>query len=66
MPKKRHEMNLERDLEKILDNYENYLDFNPYKLSGNTISNTSKKFIWGFPKKNPNVPKKYYAKKQNK
>ena len=65
MPKKRHEYNLERDLEKILDNYESYKDFNPYKLD-EIAQNTSKRFVWGFPKKNPNIPKKYYSKKQKK
>ncbi len=57
---------MDSDLEKILDNYESYRDFNPYKLDEKLIQNTTKNFVWGVPKKNPNVPKKYYAKKQKK
>lgn len=64
LPKKKYEYNLEKDLEKILDNYESYKDFNPYKIDDDIKQNTTKKFVWGFPKKNPNVPKKYYGKKQ--
>jgi hypothetical protein len=56
---------LEKDLDRILDNYESGRDFNPIK---NDIKNqnTTKSFVWGFPKKNPNVAKKYYSKKTKK
>jgi hypothetical protein len=66
LPKKRIEYNLDRDLEKILDNYESYRDFNPYKIEDKFKQNTSKNFVWGQPKNNPNVAKKYYSKKQKK
>ena len=65
IPKKRFNYNLEKDLDRILDNYEGGRDFNPIK---NDIKqqNTTKSFVWGFPKKNPNVAKKYYSKKNKK
>jgi hypothetical protein len=65
LPKKRHNYNLDKDLDKILDNYESGRDFDPIKNETKT-KNTTKTYIWGFPKKNPNVAKKYYSKKSKK
>lgn len=66
MPKKKNEkFNLEKDLDKVLDNYDSYKDLNN-KDDGPKNFNTTKNFVWGYPKKNPNVPKKYYSKKDNK
>lgn len=64
IPKKMNELNLDKDLDKILDDYENYKDLLNKKEFKNC--NTSKNVVWGFPKKNPNVPKKYYSKKDKK
>lgn len=61
IPKKRNELNLEKDLDKILDDYDNYKDF--LNKTEFKKCNTSKNYVWGFPKKNPNVAKKYYSKK---
>jgi hypothetical protein len=63
-PKKRTTMNLERDLDKILDNYDLHKELND-KIHKKTY-NTSKNLVWGYPKKNPNVPNKYYSKKNKK
>jgi len=51
-------------LDKILDDYDSFKDL----LSKNDFkySNTSKNYIWGQPKKNTNVAKKYYSKKDKK
>lgn len=65
MPKKRFDYNLEKDLDKILDNYESGIDFHPMR-NDMKYQNTTKQFIWGYPKKNPNVAKKYYSKKAKK
>ena len=65
MPKKRFEYNLEKDLDKILDNYDYGREFNPLK-NEMKHQNTTMSFIWGFPKKNPNTAKKYYSKKNKK
>lgn len=64
MPKRYNDICIEKDLDKILDDYDNYKDL----LSKNNFkySNTSKNYIWGQPKKNPNVAKKYYSKKDKK
>ena len=64
IPKRRNDLNLEKDLDKILDDYDSYKDFSSKTEFKNT--NTSKNFVWGFPKKNPNVAKKYYSKKVKK
>jgi len=66
LPKKRNELTLEKDFEKIISNYEQYKDqiSKPNATNFNSIS--SKKYIWGYPKKNPNVAKKYYSKKDKK
>ena len=64
LPKKRNDF--EKDIDKLLDDYEGYKDFKPPKLGDVKIQNTTKNLIWGYPRKNPNVSKKYYAKKQKK
>jgi len=67
MPKKRYDYDIEKEFDKILDNYSNFKEFtNKITESNQKIYNTSKNFIWGYPKKNPNVPKKYYSKKCKK
>ena len=48
------------DIDKILENYESFKEL-PKHDSGIQI-NSSKQYKWGFPKKNPNIPKKYYNK----
>ena len=48
------------DINKILENYENFKEL-PKPDQGIKI-NSSKQYKWGFPKKNPNIPKKYYNK----
>ena len=48
------------DINKILENYENFKEL-PKPDSGIKI-NSSKQYKWGFPKRNPNIPKKYYNK----
>jgi lysyl-tRNA synthetase class I len=64
VPKRRNELNLEKDLDKILDDYDNYKDLlNKTEFKN---CNSSKNYVWGFPKKNPNVAKKYYSKKDKK
>jgi RNA-binding protein NOB1 len=48
------------NIDKILENYENFKELPKHD---NTIKiNSSKQYKWGFPKKNPNIPKKYYNK----
>lgn len=64
IPKRRQDFNLEKDLDKILDDYENYKDLMNKTEFKNT--NSSKNYVWGFPKKNPNVARKYYSKKDKK
>ena len=65
VPKKRFEVDLEKNLDKILDNYEHFKDFKK-KDNKQQIYNSSKNFVWGYPKKNPNQSKKYYSKKSKK
>jgi hypothetical protein len=59
-------MTLEKDFEKIMANYEQYKDC--IGKTSNTTFNTAstKKFVWGYPKQNPNIAKKYYSKKDKK
>jgi len=66
LPKMKNELTLEKDFEKILSNYEYYRDriTKPGATTFDSIS--SKKYIWGYPKKNPNLAKKYYSKKDKK
>jgi RNA-binding protein NOB1 len=61
---KKNEFSLEKNLDKILDNYDNFKELNDRNT--NNGYNTSKNFVWGFPKQNPNVSKKYYSKKSKK
>ncbi len=48
------------NVDKILENYENFKEL-PKHDTGIKI-NSSKEYKWGFPKRNPNIPKKYYNK----
>ena len=48
------------NIDKILENYENFKEL-PKHDTGIKI-NSSKQYKWGFPKLNPNIPKKYYNK----
>jgi hypothetical protein len=64
LPKKRVGVNLEKDLDKLLDNYELYRELGDKTVQRN--HNTSKNLVWGYPKQNPNVPNKYYSKKNKK
>ena len=48
------------NIDKILENYENFKEL-PKHDTGIKI-NSSKEYKWGFPKRNPNIPKKYYNK----
>ena len=52
------------NIDKILENYENFKEL-PKPDNGIKI-NSSKQYKWGFPKRNPNIPKKYYNKHKNK
>ncbi len=61
---KKNEYSIEKNLDKILDNYETFKDLND--RSSSKQYNTSKNFVWGYPKQNPNAPKKYYSKKSKK
>ena len=48
------------NIDKILKNYENFKELP--KHDGGVKINSSKEYKWGFPKRNPNIPKKYYNK----
>ena len=48
------------NIDKILENYENFKELP--KHDNEIKINSSKEYKWGFPKKNPNIPKKYYNK----
>ena len=48
------------DIDKILENYESFKELP--KHDNEIQINSSKQYKWGFPKKNPNIPKKYYNK----
>ena len=50
------------DINKILENYESFKELP--KHDNNLQINSSKQYKWGFPKKNPNIPKKHYNKKK--
>jgi len=65
IPKKRIDKSVLENLDKILDNYDCCKDINALK-ENNTQQNSSKNFVWGYPKKNPNAAKKYYSKKNKK
>jgi len=52
------------DIDKILENYESFKELPKHD---STIQiNSSKQYKWGFPKMNPNMPKKYYNKRKKK
>lgn len=65
LPKKK-DFDIEKHLDKILDNYEQYKDLLKKKVNGNFDGQSTKNFEWGYPKKNPNISKKYYGKKGKK
>ena len=48
------------NIDKILENYENFKELP--KHDNEIKINSSKQYKWGFPKRNPNIPKKYYNK----
>ena len=50
------------DINKILENYESFKELP--KHDNNLQINSSKQYKWGFPKKNPNIPKKHYNNKK--
>lgn len=63
--KKGKKIDLEKNIERILDDYDQYKDiYTDVKVK--PTANSSKNYEWGYPKKNPNVPKKYYSKKSRK
>jgi RNA-binding protein NOB1 len=45
------------NIDKILENYENFKELP--KHDNEIKINSSKQYKWGFPKRNPNIPKKY-------
>jgi RNA-binding protein NOB1 len=52
------------DIDKILENYESFKELPKHD---STIQiNSSKQYKWGFPKMNPNMPKKHYNKRKKK
>jgi len=65
LPKRKININVEKDFDKLIDNYFQYKDL---LVKNNDVKpyNSSKNFVWGYPKKNPNEPKKYYSKKSKK
>jgi len=65
LPKKRNCVDLDKELDKILDDYDAYKDLSK-NVIGSTGQNSSKRHIWGYPKNNPNIAKKYYSKKHKK
>ena len=48
------------NIDKILENYENFKELP--KHTNEIKINSSKEYKWGFPKRNPNIPKKHYNK----
>lgn len=66
LPKKK-EIDIDKVMDKILDNYDNLKDLSKVKKSTAVYETSSSKNLeWGFPKKNPNASKKYYGKKTKK
>jgi len=62
---KGNEVDFEKNIDKILENYDQYKDLWQTKKTKRNGQST-KKFEWGYPKQNPNIPKKYYGKKTKK
>ena len=48
------------NIDKILENYESFKELP--KHDNEIKINSSKEYKWGLPKRNPNIPKKYYNK----
>ena len=65
LPKRRIDNNIEKNFDKLIDNYFQYKDL---LVKNHDIKpyNSSKNYVWGYPKKNPNESKKYYSKKSKK
>jgi RNA-binding protein NOB1 len=64
---KKKEIDIEGNLDKILENYDQYKDLLKIKQDKRQLDGqSSKNFIWGYPKQNPNQPNKYYGKKTKK
>ncbi len=63
IPKKK--INNDINIDKILDNYSEFKEMSKpqYDLL-NSKTNSSKQYVWGYPKQNPNKAKKYYNKKR--
>ena len=63
IPKKKN--NNEINIDKILDNYSEFKEMSkPQNDLLNSKSNSSKQYVWGYPKQNPNKAKKYHNKKR--
>jgi RNA-binding protein NOB1 len=64
---KKKDIDIESNLDKILENYDQYKNLLKIKQDGRILDGqSSKNFIWGYPKQNPNQPNKYYGKKTKK
>lgn len=63
---KKKNIDVEKDLEKILENYDQYKNLLNLKKDGKVDGQSTKNYVWGYPKKNPNQPAKYYGKKTKK
>lgn len=64
---KKKDIDIEGNLDKILENYDQYKDLLKIKQDKRQLDGqSSKNFIWGYPKQNPNQPNKYYGKKTKK
>ena len=63
IPKKKYEQ--EFNIDKILENYSEFKELSkPENDLLNSKSNSSKQYIWGYPKQNPNKAKKYHNKRK--
>lgn len=62
IPKKGFGRSHNLNIDKILENYENMKEIP--KLDTEEKNKSSKQYVWGYPRQNPNKPKKYYSKKK--
>lgn len=63
IPKKKYDQ--EVNIDKILENYSEFKELSkPENDLLNSKSNSSKQYIWGYPKQNPNKAKKYHNKRK--
>lgn len=60
LPKQKHK---EINVNKVLEYYENMQEM-PKHMGNEEKGKSSKQFVWGYPKQNPNKAKKYYSKKK--